>query len=171
MNAPVALAPRVMLARSFSLAEFEFSHEAQRLGIDNRVPRELLPAARATCEMLQRIRDHLSAHFKRDCPLILSSGYRCLELNRRVGSNDNSDHPKALAADWRTMAWTGRPIDICHILAPLVDALNIGQLINEYPSADGGWVHTSQRTPNKIVNRVITITHAGTRAGIQEAWS
>ena len=33
-------------------------------------------------------------------PLVISSGYRCLELNRAVGSKDTSAHVKGLAADW-----------------------------------------------------------------------
>lgn len=157
----------VMLARSFSLTEFEASETATRLGIDNRVPRELLHHARATCEMLQRIRDHLSVHFKRDCPIILTSGYRCLQLNRQKGSADSSEHVQARAADWKVLRSFGTTLQICRILAPLVDDLQIGQLINEHPNH--GWIHTGIRTPSKIINRVITITHDGTRAGIQEA--
>jgi len=159
----------VMLAPAFSLAEFERSSTATRLQIDNRVPLELLPNARETCALLQRIRDHLSAHFKRDCPLILSSGYRCLLLNRAVGSKDDSDHIRARAADWRVLRAFGSPTDICRLLAPRVDELQIGQLIDEYPDTGDGWVHTSTHVPAKAFNRVITITHAGTHAGITPA--
>lgn len=157
----------VMLAPSFSLAEFEASETATRLGIDNRVPLELLANARETCAMLQRIRDWLSAHFKRDCPLIVSSGYRCLLLNRAIGSGDTSDHLQARAADWRVLRGFGTSMEVCRLLAPRVDELRIGQLINEYPPE--GWVHTSTHVPAKVINRVITITHAGTSAGVVPA--
>lgn len=155
----------MILTPNFELEEFERSQQASRLGIDNRVPSELLGYVRQTAEMLQRIRDHLSSVSGQEIPITVTSGYRRLELNRAIGSSDSSDHVKGMAVDWIAPKF-GNPISICRTLAPLVDVLRIGQLINEYPDRDG-WVHTSIRTPTKIVNRVITITHAGTSAGVQ----
>jgi hypothetical protein len=63
----------------------------------------------------------------------------------------------------------GRPTEVAKLLAPHVDELKIGQLINEFPSASGGWIHTSTRIPRKPANRVITITKAGVFPGIREA--
>lgn len=157
----------MQLAANFSLEEFEASETATRLEIDNRVPRHLLANARETCEMLQRIRDALSVHFAEDCPIVLSSGYRCLLLNRAKGSKDTSDHILARAADWRTLSRFGTPTEISRLLSARVDELEIGQLINEYPP--GGWIHTSTRRPDKLVNRIITITHAGAQVGINGA--
>lgn len=34
-----------------------------------------------------------------DIPLHVNSGFRCLIYNRSIGSNDNSQHPKGVAAD------------------------------------------------------------------------
>ncbi len=156
----------ILLADNFSLDEFEASSLATRLGITNRVPNELMENARATAAMLQRIRNKLGELLGRDIPIHVTSGYRCLMLNRELRSADTSDHLEALAADWRAPA-AGTPTRICTLLAPFVDELHIGQLINEYPDGNG-WVHTSVRLPRKRMNRVITITRAGTDVGIHD---
>ena len=52
------------------------------------------------------------------------------------------------------------------LLAPLVSTLGIGQLILEGVKGKQ-WVHVSTRTPEKFANRIITITDAGARVGIQ----
>jgi zinc D-Ala-D-Ala carboxypeptidase len=159
----------VQLTANFTLEEFEQSETAVRMRLDNRVPKALLANAKATVEMLQGIRDYLSKVFNEDCPMILTSGYRCIELNRAKGSSDSSDHVQANAADWRVLRRFGSSMEICHILEDRIDELGIGQLINEYPTE--GWIHTSRKPPTKAVNRVITITHAGTRMGITPSWA
>lgn len=157
----------MQLAPHFSLAEFVASDIAAAHGIDNSMPPELLDQARDTAAMLERIRAHLSSLAGRDIPIGLSSGYRCLQLNRAVGSSDTSDHRAAMAADWRAPAF-GTPYAICQALAPHVDVLGIGQLIHEAPGTGRVWVHTSTRIPSKPINRVITIgPDKVTLAGIQ----
>lgn len=154
------------LSEHFTLAEFTASETAARRGIVNDLPMELLANAKRTAEMLERIRAFLCRQAGREVPLLMSSGFRCLALNRALGSKDDSDHPKALAADWSAPTF-GRPTDIAKLLAPRVDELGIGQLINEFPSASGGWVHTGVSMPPLAANRVITITPAGTLPGIR----
>lgn len=116
--------------------------------------------------MLQRIRGFLSKQAGREVPIRITSGYRCITLNRSIGSGDGSDHVQALAADWEAPAF-GSPTEICEALAPMVSSLQIGQLILEFPDRDG-WVHTSARLPTKMINRVITITGRGTSVGIMK---
>jgi hypothetical protein len=152
----------------FTLAEFVRSDVAARRGIDNRLPAELMPAAFATLEMLERIRAELSRQAGREVPLRISSGYRCPPLNLAVGSASTSDHARAQAADWTAPAF-GTPLEVCRALAPLVSTLGIGQLINEFPGPAGGWVHTSTAMPTKALNRIITITQTGAQVGIVEA--
>jgi hypothetical protein len=74
---------------------------------------------------------------------------------------------QAQAVDWHCPA-VGRPIEVCRLLESHVDRLGIGQLINEFPGASGGWVHT-QTAKVKPQNRIITITTAGVKPGIWEA--
>lgn len=152
------------LTANFSLEEFEASQTATRLGIDNRVPAESLPYIKETAEMLQRIRDFLTTKAGHEVPITVTSGYRCLLLNRTQGSKDTSDHIKGMAADWRAPKF-GTPTEICRALVPEIQKLEIGQLINEFPDRNG-WIHTSIRTSMHALNRIITITTDGTQVGI-----
>lgn len=160
------------LSLNFTLAEFTASETAARHGIDNDLPAELLANAKATCEMLERIRKFLTDKLGalHGAPIFITSGYRGLKLNALIGGKPNSAHTQALAADWHC-PMAGRPIEICRLLAPHVDDLGIGQLINEFPGvngAGGGWVHTQVTKPVQAVNRVITIARSGVYPGILE---
>ena len=148
----------------FNLAEFTASDSAARLRINNELPAGLFDAAILTLEMLERIRARLSLLAGRDVPMILSSGYRCPALNAAIGSAPTSDHIKAMAADWTAPSF-GTPFEVCTWLAPLVGDIGIGQLINERVRG-GEWIHTSTRMPALAVNRIITISSAGTVPGI-----
>lgn len=154
----------MQLTPHFSLEEFTVSQDATRAGIDNALPPGMLSQAIATAHFMEGIRAILCAHLGRDVSIFVSSAYRCLALNRREGSSDSSDHIKMMAVDWRCDAF-GTPQEIARFLAPLVDQLAIGQLINEYPDRNG-WVHTSRRMVDKPINRIITITGHGTTAGV-----
>lgn len=154
------------LSEHFTVAEFTASRTAADRGIDNDLPIDLLPNARATAAMLERIRSYLSDLKGQTVPIIIQSGYRSPELNAAVGGSRRSDHLQALAADWRAPAF-GRPVDVARALADAVDELGIGQLINEYPDRGGnGWVHTSVQAPALTFNKIITVTAAGTVAGV-----
>jgi zinc D-Ala-D-Ala carboxypeptidase len=153
-----------LLTTHFTREEFTFSQTAERLGIDNSLPEHLVDDARKTCAMLERIREYLSDLKGAPVPVLLSSGYRCLKLNRTLGSDDSSDHVIAHAADFRAPAF-GTPFQVATTLAPHAAALGIGQLIHEF----GRWVHVGRRVPLEAINRVITIDAHGTRAGILPA--
>jgi zinc D-Ala-D-Ala carboxypeptidase len=139
----------------FSLEEFTASDTAARLGIDNRVPDDLLENVMTTLQMMERIRFHI------DAPISITSGYRCEALNRAVGSKPGSDHTLALACDFKAPK-AGTPHKIAKDLASVIDVLGIGQLILEF----GLWIHCSIARPEKTINRIITIDKTGTRAGI-----
>lgn len=146
------------LTPHFSLEEFTFT---EHRNIDNSLPRDLVANAISTCQMIERIRSALSQAKGRDVPIYMTSGYRCTQLNRAVGSSDTSDHVKGLAGDWHAPDF-GTPYEVAMYLKDHVDQLNIGQLIHEF----GRWVHTGNARPSNPINRVITIDGQGTRAGI-----
>ena len=152
----------------FTLEEFVASSVAAARGIDNTLPQELLPQARKTLEMMERIREELSRQAGHTIPISLSSGFRCLPLNRAVGSKDDSDHPKAAACDW-TAPTFGTPLQIAQALAPYVSALGIGQLIYENPAPGRVWVHTGEPAQSRPANRIISILPSGTVVGIRGA--
>ena len=147
------------LSPHFTLAELTASNKAAALGIDNTAPPELVPRLILAAEMLERIRSTLGV------PVTVTSGYRCQRLNSAVGGVTSSDHTQGHAADFIAPGF-GTPYEIAKMLAPLVSVLGIGQLILEGVKGKQ-WVHVSTHTPEKVANRVITITDAGAELGIQ----
>ena len=78
----------------FTIAEMTKSDTADRLGIDNRLPKELLTnVQRLISEVLDPLRDWYGK------PIRINSGYRCEALNKAVGGVDNSYHLTGCAAD------------------------------------------------------------------------
>lgn len=155
------------LSMHISMEEFIRSDKAIQLGIDNTLPPELLEDALETCAMGERIRAFLSSRLGRDVPIVLSSGYRCPPLDLAIRKRPKTgDHSLAKAMDFRADTF-GTPYEIAKALAPMISVLGIGQLIYECPVAGHEWVHASTRIPDKIVNRVITISPEGPMAGIQ----
>lgn len=150
----------MQLTQHFTLAELTKSSTAERLELDNTPPPEVLPALTRTAEMLERIRSTLGV------PVTVTSGYRAWAVNKAVGGVTTSDHAQGRAADIVAPRY-GTPLQIARALAPLVDVLGIGQLIYERFGSTS-WVHVSTRVPDKRMNRVITITSAGTQLGVQE---
>ena len=148
------------LTQHFTLAELTASGTAQRLGLDNTPPPEVLPALTNTAEMLERIRSTLGV------PVVVTSGYRSRAVNAAVGGVTSSDHAQGHAADIVAPRY-GTPTQIARTLAPLVSVLGIGQRILEGIKGKQ-WVHVSTRVPDKASNRVITITDAGAQLGIQD---
>ena len=157
------------LSAHFDLEEFTCSDTAARMCINNDLPIELLAEAKKTADMMEAIRGYLSDRLAKPCPVIITSAYRCPQLNKAIGSSETSDHIKMMACDFKAPAF-GSPYDICRELAPAMSMLGIGQIIFEYGTPDGGgWIHVSTRIPDKIINRIITIDKNGTHAGIVEA--
>lgn len=150
----------MQLTKHFALAELTASRKAQRLGLDNTPPPELLPRLVLTAEMLERIRSTLGV------PITVTSGYRGRAVNAAVGGVTSSDHTQGHAADI-VAPGHGTPYQVAKALAPLVSVLGIGQLILEGVKGKQ-WVHVSTRVPDKPANRVITITDKGAQLGIQE---
>ena len=68
-------------------------------------------------------------------PLIITSGYRCAEVNKIVGGASNSQHLKGQAADFIIKNKT--PAEIINQI--LKTNIEFDQLINEY----NRWVHIS----------------------------
>ena len=149
----------MQLTPHFTLAELVASSTAARLKLDNTPPASVMPALQSTAEMLERIRATLGK------PVIVTSGYRAPPVNRAVGGVSSSDHIWGQAADFVAPGY-GTPFLIATLLAPLVSTLGIQQLILEGVKGKQ-WVHVSTRKPTKPINRILTITDAGARPGIQ----
>ena len=78
----------------FTIAELCKSDTADKQGIDNRLPKELLTnVQRLISEVLDPLREWYGK------PIYINSGYRCEALNKAVGGVDNSYHLTGCAAD------------------------------------------------------------------------
>lgn len=143
------------LSTHFSLDELMFSQTAARNGIDNTPPQAVIERLESLClDVLEPIRAHFG-------PVHITSGYRCLELNRRIGSKDTSQHTKGEAADIVT---SSRPLAVCRWIE--ASGLPFHQLIHEF----GRWTHVSIAPPGESPRRqTLTIDRLGTRSGLHEA--
>lgn len=120
------------LTEHFSLSELTASATAQRLGIDNHPGLEIISHLTQLAVQLERVRHALG-----DNPLIISSGYRCPELNQAVGGALRSAHMEGWAADFTCPAF-GTPLQI-------VRALTAANLPFDKLIQEGRWVHISFR--------------------------
>lgn len=148
------------LTHNFWLDELTRSETAVRLGVANDPSEEEKQNLKRLCRsVLQPLRE------KTGHTIIVLSGFRCLEVNRAIGSKDTSQHLKGLAADIRSTHQQLR--DAFAFARYIADRkLDWDQLINEYDE----WVHISVPEEGKPARRMLlTIDHQGTREGILTA--
>ena len=129
------------LTRNFTYEELCNSNVAERRGINNRPGTEeeekrVIENLKALCmEVLQPLRDFLGK------PVVISSGYRCAELNKAVGGVRNSQHMKGEAADIHVEN-TEHLLKIMHFI---MDETDFDQVIWERNRAGTQWVHVSYK--------------------------
>ena len=135
----------MLLSQNFTLREAVRSQVAARLGINNTPPDDIITKLRSVAlYTLQLVRDHYRI------PFSPSSWYRCLQLNRAIGSQDTSQHIRGEAVDIEVPS-----IPNIELAQWIMDNLEFDQLILEFyiegdPSS--GWVHVSYVThrPNRM---------------------
>ena len=96
------------LSKNFTLEEFLLSGVAERFGIDMTPPMEVMENIQQlidTC--LQPLRDDVLS------PILITSGYRPLELNKKIGGSKTSAHVRGHAVDFTVVRQ--RPIDTCEL--------------------------------------------------------
>jgi len=118
------------LTTNFSLEQLIYSETAERERIDN------TPAPEIVNNLLRLARGLEQVRTLTGFPLEISSGYRCPELNSRVGGARTSQHTRGQAADF-TCAEFGPPLEI--IKAIRDSDIDFDQCILEYAR----WVHIS----------------------------
>jgi zinc D-Ala-D-Ala carboxypeptidase len=120
----------MQLSTNFSLSQLVYSETAEKSGIDNTPPPEIVENLRRLAAGLETVRTLLGA------PLEISSGYRCAALNEAVGGSSASQHLQGLAVDFDCPAF-GTPLEIARAIQG--SGLEFDQCILEY----GRWVHLS----------------------------
>lgn len=83
------------ITQHFTLEEFEKSEKAEIYKLDNSMPARYFRNLERLCEhVLEPLRSALQ------CPIVISSGYRCKGLNEIVKGSENSQHTIGCAADF-----------------------------------------------------------------------
>lgn len=145
------------LSKDFTLAELTKSSTALRLGIDNNPDSAQIDCLKALAKnILQPIRDEFG-------PYRVSSGFRCLELNRELRSKDTSQHIMGQAADFEVHG-----IDNYELACWINQEISFDKLILEFytkgkPSS--GWVHCSHRAYGNRI-KCLTISNGKTQIGL-----
>jgi hypothetical protein len=132
--------PKLQLSNNFYLYEAIRSHTAARQDIDNMPtdPQVVRNLGRVATQILQPARDHFGI------PIIFDGGYswyRCLRLNRALGSGDDSQHPMGEAVDFGI-----RSVPHPELATWIKNNLIFDQLILECWNPEdpvSGWVHVS----------------------------
>ena len=117
------------LSEHFTLEELVASQYAARKGINNAPSAIIISNLTQLSNGLEKVRALLNA------PILVSSGYRCTQLNIAVGGSSKSDHVLGYAADF-TCPKFGTPKDI--VKAIIASNIQFSQIIYE-----GMWVHLS----------------------------
>lgn len=146
----------MLLTPNFTLAELVASQTAARLGIDNTPSPEIIENLRSTAALLEECRTVLG-----NKPLIVSSGYRCPELNKAVGGVPGGAHVAGKAADFVRPGLS--VATVCQRLAG-TPGLRFDQIIREFDQRGAGWVHIAWSATPRM--QVLTIDHNGTREGL-----
>jgi zinc D-Ala-D-Ala carboxypeptidase len=118
------------LTPNFSLEQLIRSETAERERIDNTPAAEIVDNLRRLAQGLEQVQTLTGF------PLEIASGYRCPELNARIGGARTSQHTRGQAADF-TCDEFGPPLDI--IKAIRDSGIEFDQCILEYAR----WVHIS----------------------------
>ena len=124
------------LSEHFSLWELTKSQVADRKRIKNEPDKESIQNLKVICtSILEPVRRHYGK------PIAPSSGYRCLALNRELGSSDRSQHTTGQAVDFEVPGEAN--MDLARWI---MDNLLYDQLILEFykeGQPNSGWVHCS----------------------------
>lgn len=128
------------MSKYFNITEFTKSSTAQKHGIKN-IPS--LEELKNIDNLITYILDPLREAYGK--PIIINSGYRCLELNKLVKGSKTSQHLTGQAADIRSVKNTKEENKKLYDLIIQLK-LPFDQLINEY---DFSWVHVSFSERNR----------------------
>ena len=128
----------MVLSEHFTLAEAIRSESAKRNGITNMPSPEHIANLKLLAE---NIFEPIRANFR--CPILISSAYRSIELNKVIGGSNTSQHSfgQAIDMDMDGTSYGVTNADIFHFIK---DKLPFDQLIWELGNeTNPDWVHCS----------------------------
>ena len=138
------------LSEHLDLSEVTRSETAKRKGISN-MPTE---AHIANFKLLaEKVFEPIRTHFR--CPIIISSGYRSVELNRAINGSLSSQHCQGEAID---IDMDGTPNGVTNrmVFDYIKDNLEWDQLIYEFGDKENpDWVHVSYESSGKQRKQIL----------------
>lgn len=127
------------MSKYFSLSELTRSTTALKEGIANDPNEAQIKDLKRLMDYLDKVREAFGK------AIIVTSGFRSLRLNKRIGGAPESQHMKGQAADIR-------PHDIKELRQLFASIRRVGgfdQLILEEPEGRTPWIHVSIAPANK----------------------
>ena len=94
----VTINSNIQLSQHFRLGEFTKSNHPEVYNIPSHVAIENM---KRICGWLEELRDRYSAKYSENSPIIINSGYRSSQLNKKVGGVSTSNHLTGCAVDIR----------------------------------------------------------------------
>lgn len=129
----------MQLTKHFSLKEFTKSQTADRKGLDNTPPQDIIPKLSfLATQILEPLRERIQK------PIIITSGYRSAELSLAIGSSQLSQHCKGEAVDIEALG-----MSTLNLAEMIINHFEFDQVILEcYKKGDmnSGWVHVSLKS-------------------------
>ena len=124
------------LSAHVTLAEFENSSTATTHGINNKMSESQIASAKLLCEnVFEPLRIYLNT------PIKISSGFRCVQLNKMIKGSSTSQHTKGEAMDLQIGA---------NGFFFIKTKLDFDQLIWEFGNDENpSWVHVSFSSKNR----------------------
>ena len=119
----------------FSLEELTRSQTATRNEINNTPSEQEKSNLIKTAWFLESLREKLRKHYHKNLFIIVSSGFRCEELNLVIGGSKTSSHVKGLAAD--IVCPSLSPLELARFISENMANEEFDQVIHEF----GRWVH------------------------------
>jgi hypothetical protein len=142
----------MLITKNITIEELCISETAIRKNISN-IPNQIQIAflKDLAVNVLQPIRDFFNK------PVIIGpqhSGYRCDELNKAVGGEPNSQHPRGQAADFVVDG-----IKLSDVYLHIVLNMDYDQVIFE----DGRWIHCSYNSGHNRKSKLVSFVRDGKR--------
>lgn len=147
---------QLQLSQYFTKEDVTHSDTALRLQIDNSLPDNLIENVNFSCHQLSLARLHVNL------PFLVTSWYRCPDLNQAIGSRQTSDHIKGLAIDFKCPD-LGTPLQVCKGLLQFAEDTPTffwDQIIHEF----GHWCHVSFSAEDKRRKELWTYFPDGTHS-------
>lgn len=149
---------KLPMAPNFRYIDFVKSSTATRLGIVN-VPNEQQwqSIERVAGNIIQPVRNQFG-------PIIITSGFRCVELCLKIGSSPTSNHAKGEAVDFEPL---NKNIPLIDVVEWIHRNLPYRELIAEF--FPGGWIHAAFRLNKNVGQLKLKDSHHNySRVSIQE---